>query len=72
MLDSTLRLPLESKLARTAQDDLLVAATSAASAERRRALESRGIEVRLFDGPRGRVDIRDNWWRCWESENVCP
>jgi diaminohydroxyphosphoribosylaminopyrimidine deaminase/5-amino-6-(5-phosphoribosylamino)uracil reductase len=59
VLDSTLRLPLESKLVQSAQDDLLVAATSAASAERRRALESRGIEVRLFDGPRGRVDIRD-------------
>ena len=33
--------------------------TSAASAERRRALENRGIEVKIFDGPRGRVDIRD-------------
>ncbi len=59
VLDSTLRLPLESKLVRTAQNDLLVAGTSAASAERRRALENRGIEVKLFDGPRGRVDIRD-------------
>src|SRR6202040_906642 len=27
--------------------------------ERRRALENRGVEVRFFDGPRGRVDIRD-------------
>jgi diaminohydroxyphosphoribosylaminopyrimidine deaminase/5-amino-6-(5-phosphoribosylamino)uracil reductase len=59
VLDSTLRLPLESRLVQSAQNDLLVAGTSAASAERRRALESRGIEVRLFDGPRGRVDIRD-------------
>ncbi|HWE48770.1 MAG TPA: bifunctional diaminohydroxyphosphoribosylaminopyrimidine deaminase/5-amino-6-(5-phosphoribosylamino)uracil reductase RibD [Bryobacteraceae bacterium] len=59
VLDSTLRLPLESKLVRSAQGDLLVAGTSAASPERRRALESRGVEVRLFDGPRGRVDIRD-------------
>ncbi len=59
VLDSTLRLPLESHLARSAENDLIVAATSAASPERRRALENRGIEVRIFDGPRGRVDIRD-------------
>jgi diaminohydroxyphosphoribosylaminopyrimidine deaminase/5-amino-6-(5-phosphoribosylamino)uracil reductase len=59
VLDSTLRLPLESKLVRSAESDLLVAATSAASGERRRALENRGAEVRIFDGPRGRVDIQD-------------
>jgi diaminohydroxyphosphoribosylaminopyrimidine deaminase / 5-amino-6-(5-phosphoribosylamino)uracil reductase len=59
LLDSTLRLPLESRLAQTANGDLIVAATSAASPERRRALENRGVEVRIFDGPRGRVDIRD-------------
>ena len=59
VLDSTLRLPLESKLVQTAESDLVVAGTSAASSERRRALENRGIEVKLFDGPRGRVDIRD-------------
>jgi diaminohydroxyphosphoribosylaminopyrimidine deaminase/5-amino-6-(5-phosphoribosylamino)uracil reductase len=59
VLDSTLRLPLESQLVQTANNDLVVAATSAASADRRRALENRGVEVRIFDGPRGRVDIRD-------------
>ncbi|HEY3824601.1 MAG TPA: bifunctional diaminohydroxyphosphoribosylaminopyrimidine deaminase/5-amino-6-(5-phosphoribosylamino)uracil reductase RibD [Bryobacteraceae bacterium] len=59
VLDSTLRLPLESQLVQTAAGDLIVAATSAASAERRRALENRGVEVKMFDGPRGRVDIRD-------------
>lgn len=60
VLDSTLRLPLESKLVRSAKNgDLLIAATSAASNERRRALEGKGAEVKLFDGPRGRVDIRD-------------
>ena len=59
VLDSTLRLPLESRLAQSAGNDLVIAATSAASADRRRALENRGIEVRIFDGPRGRVDIRD-------------
>jgi len=59
VLDSTLRLPLDSKMAQSADGDLLVVATSAASAERRKTLESRGIEVRIYDGPRGRVDIRD-------------
>ena len=59
VLDSTLRLPLESRLVSTADNDLLVVATSAASKERRQALESRGVAVRIFDGPRGRVDIRD-------------
>ncbi len=59
VLDSTLRLPLESQLVQTAAGDLIVATTSAASPERRRALENRGVEVKMFDGPRGRVDIRD-------------
>ncbi len=59
VLDSTLRIPLESRLVRTAANDVIVAATSAASPERKKALEARGVEVRIFDGPRGRVDIRD-------------
>lgn len=59
VLDSTLRLPLDSKLVQSAKEDLLVAATSAASPERRKALESRGVEVCTFDGKGGRVDIRD-------------
>lgn len=59
VLDSTLRLPLESQLVTSAAGDLLIVGTSAASKERRRLLESRGAEVRIFDGPRGRVDIRD-------------
>lgn len=59
VLDSTLRIPLTSQLVRSAKEDLLIATTSAASPDRRKALESRGIEVRSFDGPRGRVDIRD-------------
>jgi len=58
VLDSQLRLPLESKLVTGVKDDLLVAGTSAASAERRRALESRGVRVLIADDPRGRTDIR--------------
>jgi diaminohydroxyphosphoribosylaminopyrimidine deaminase/5-amino-6-(5-phosphoribosylamino)uracil reductase len=59
VLDSTLRLPVESKLVQSARGDLVVAATSAASPERRLALEQRGVVVKVFDGPRGRVDIQD-------------
>jgi len=59
VLDSTLRISTNSQLVRSAKSDLLIATTSAASPERRKALEVRGAEVRSFDGPRGRVDIRD-------------
>jgi diaminohydroxyphosphoribosylaminopyrimidine deaminase/5-amino-6-(5-phosphoribosylamino)uracil reductase len=59
VLDSTLRLPVESHLVKSANGDLLIAGTSAASQERRRALERHGVEVKIFDGPRGRVDIQD-------------
>ena len=58
VMDSQLRLPLDSKMARSATGDVVVAATSAASPERRKALESRGIEVLVFDGPGGRVDLQ--------------
>jgi diaminohydroxyphosphoribosylaminopyrimidine deaminase/5-amino-6-(5-phosphoribosylamino)uracil reductase len=57
LADSLLRLPLESKLVRTFQDDLVVMTTSAAPAERRAALESRGIPVHVFDASQGRVDL---------------
>ncbi len=42
VMDSQLRLPLNSKMARSAAGDVLAVATSAASAERRSALEARG------------------------------
>jgi diaminohydroxyphosphoribosylaminopyrimidine deaminase/5-amino-6-(5-phosphoribosylamino)uracil reductase len=57
VVDSQLRLPLESKMVRSAAKDLSVITTSAASDERRRALESRGVCVRVFDGPSGRTDF---------------
>jgi len=59
VLDSTLRISPASRLVQSANNDLLIATTSAASPERRKVLEARGVEVRAFDGPRGRVDIRD-------------
>jgi len=58
VLDSQLRMPLASKMVATCQDDLAVVTTSAASAERRRLLESRGVRVLVFDGPDGRADLR--------------
>ncbi|MFN7995755.1 MAG: bifunctional diaminohydroxyphosphoribosylaminopyrimidine deaminase/5-amino-6-(5-phosphoribosylamino)uracil reductase RibD [Bryobacteraceae bacterium] len=58
VLDSRLRLPLDSKMVRSAQGDVLVVGTSAASAERRKALESRGVQVLILDGRDGRSDFR--------------
>jgi diaminohydroxyphosphoribosylaminopyrimidine deaminase/5-amino-6-(5-phosphoribosylamino)uracil reductase len=57
VLDSQLRLPLTSKMVRSARGDLLVVTTSAAPAERRRALEERGIAVLTMDGGNGRTDL---------------
>ena len=56
--DSLLRIPLDSKMVASSDGDLAIVATSAASAERRKALESRGVKVLMFDGPGGRTDLR--------------
>jgi diaminohydroxyphosphoribosylaminopyrimidine deaminase / 5-amino-6-(5-phosphoribosylamino)uracil reductase len=48
VLDSTLRLPLDSRLVETANDDLIVFCTTA-SADRRRALESLHIRVEQIE-----------------------
>ena len=58
VMDSQLRLPLDSKIVRSADRDLLVVTTSASAPERRKALEARGIEVAVCDGPGGRSDLR--------------
>jgi diaminohydroxyphosphoribosylaminopyrimidine deaminase / 5-amino-6-(5-phosphoribosylamino)uracil reductase len=55
--DSQLRTPLDSKMVQSASNDLVVVTTSAASPDRRRALESRGVEVVVCDGGDGRVDL---------------
>ncbi len=57
VLDSTLRLPLDSRMVRSVNGDVLAVATSAASEARREALEKRGVRVLLADGPAGRVDL---------------
>jgi diaminohydroxyphosphoribosylaminopyrimidine deaminase/5-amino-6-(5-phosphoribosylamino)uracil reductase len=58
VLDSQLRLPLDSKMARTVNQDLAVVTTSASSPDRRKSLEARGIQVLVFDGAGGRSDLR--------------
>ncbi len=58
VLDSALRLPVESKMVESAQGDVLVATTSAGSAERRRKLEAKGIRVEMLEGADGRVSLR--------------
>ena len=63
VMDSQLRLPLDSQMARSANGDVVVVTTSASSGDRRKALEGRGIRVLVFDGPGGRSDLRSlvNW-----------
>ncbi|MEX2301338.1 MAG: bifunctional diaminohydroxyphosphoribosylaminopyrimidine deaminase/5-amino-6-(5-phosphoribosylamino)uracil reductase RibD [Bryobacterales bacterium] len=55
--DSLLRLPIESRLVETFNNDLVVVTTSAAPSRRRAALEARGIPVEVFDSRSGRVDL---------------
>jgi diaminohydroxyphosphoribosylaminopyrimidine deaminase/5-amino-6-(5-phosphoribosylamino)uracil reductase len=58
VLDSQLRIPLTSKMVTSARGDVLVVGTSAASQERRKALEDAGVQVLIADGPAGRTDPR--------------
>ncbi|MBM3734667.1 MAG: bifunctional diaminohydroxyphosphoribosylaminopyrimidine deaminase/5-amino-6-(5-phosphoribosylamino)uracil reductase RibD [Acidobacteria bacterium] len=58
VLDSQLRIPLTSRMVETCHSDVLVVTTSRAPADRRRALEARGIQVIAADHPGGRTDPR--------------
>lgn len=58
VLDSQLRIPLDSKMITSANGDVLVVGTSAAPERRKRALEAAGIEVLIADASGGRTDIR--------------
>ncbi len=58
VLDSQLRLPLTSRMVESCRGDVLVAATSAASAGRGKALEARGVQVIVCDGADGRTSLR--------------
>jgi diaminohydroxyphosphoribosylaminopyrimidine deaminase/5-amino-6-(5-phosphoribosylamino)uracil reductase len=58
VLDSQFRIPLDSKIVKTVQNDVLVVGTSAGPAERRKALEAAGVQTFIADGPAGRTDPR--------------
>ena len=58
VLDTRLRIPLDSKLVCTAENDVLVYASEDASPGKRRELEGRGIEVRLVKEVGGEVGLR--------------
>lgn len=58
VLDSQLRLPSESRLAASCGNDVLVITTSAASQERRRRLEAKGVRVEVLEDADGRADLR--------------
>jgi diaminohydroxyphosphoribosylaminopyrimidine deaminase/5-amino-6-(5-phosphoribosylamino)uracil reductase len=55
--DSLLRLSPESRMVRSAQGDVLAVCTSVAPPARRAALEAKGVEVLVADGPGGRPDL---------------
>jgi diaminohydroxyphosphoribosylaminopyrimidine deaminase/5-amino-6-(5-phosphoribosylamino)uracil reductase len=57
VVDSQLRIPVESKMVQSAAQDVAVVTTSAASHQRRGVLENLGIQVLTFDGPGGRTDF---------------
>ena len=58
VLDSLLRLPLDSHMARSCDHDVLAITTSAASAERRRRLESLGVRVEVMERKDGRASLQ--------------
>lgn len=55
--DSLLRLPVDSRIVESFDEDLVVATTSAASEKRREVFSRRRIPVQIFDSPMGRVDL---------------
>jgi len=57
VMDSQCRLPLESRMVKSCQEDILVVATTAAPAERRQRLEDKGVKVIAGDGPYGRANL---------------
>jgi len=57
VLDSQLRLPADSHMARSCKNDVLIVTTSAASAERRRRLEALGVRVEVLERADGRASL---------------
>ena len=63
VVDSQLRLPPDSKMVKSANGDVAVITTTAASPLRRKMLEDCGVKVLTFDGDHGRTDLHRvvNW-----------
>ncbi len=57
VLDSQLRIPPESNMVASCENDLLVVTTSAASPERARRLESKGVRVEVMEDREGRANL---------------
>jgi diaminohydroxyphosphoribosylaminopyrimidine deaminase/5-amino-6-(5-phosphoribosylamino)uracil reductase len=57
VVDTMLRIPVESRMVASCNNDLMVVCGSVASASRRQALQDRGVEVVVADGPGGRTDL---------------
>lgn len=57
VLDSRLRIPLDSRLVQSASNDVLVVCDTEAEEERVDVLEAAGIEVKRVAGHRGRLDL---------------
>jgi diaminohydroxyphosphoribosylaminopyrimidine deaminase/5-amino-6-(5-phosphoribosylamino)uracil reductase len=58
VLDSLLRLPLDSALVRSCANDVLAITTSAASPERRKRLEAKGVRVEVKERKDGRASLQ--------------
>jgi len=58
VLDSDLRTPVDSQLVRSADDDLLLLCSAAASSDRESELRNRGVEVLRLYGNEGKLDLR--------------
>jgi len=58
VVDSLLRTPVESRMVKSSNGDVLIATTSAADPERKAQLEKAGVQVQAFDGVRGRVSLK--------------
>jgi diaminohydroxyphosphoribosylaminopyrimidine deaminase/5-amino-6-(5-phosphoribosylamino)uracil reductase len=57
VLDSQLRLPLDSRMVASCREDVLVITTSAGSLERRMRLEAKGVRVEVLEAADGRADL---------------
>ena len=55
--DSQLRTPPGSRIVESCEKDLMIVCSSVASPARREALEQKGVEVFVADGPKGRTDL---------------